>query len=141
MCSCNLTFNMFTKGIRKENWIIRYYCQTVENTQTLRKYKTHTRELNAYLSSSKHLQNIKKRLPDRCLKRNRKIPDDLYLVDSVVAQHIAKLILPDIMFNKAEIVETNPGFGFITKHLLEAGIKKIHAYEPTVAFRDNMFVC
>lgn len=102
--------------------------------------KSHSKQLNDYLQSG-HLLPIKDKLPDRLLRKNRKVPDDLYLIDRKIGKRIADIIIPDLKKSTGVIIETNPGFGFVTKELLMAGFTNLHIYESTVAFRNYFFVC
>ncbi|GLV43499.1 mitochondrial transcription factor B2 [Carabus blaptoides fortunei] len=77
--------------------------------------------MDKYMSSNEHLKKIKDDIPVRLLRKNRKAPDDLYLVDSVVAANIAASLKPYILSGNKTILETNPGFGFITRELLDYG--------------------
>lgn len=145
MCSCKLYTNLIHRNLLGTiNWQLRALCQVTavqEKTREKRKVnKTHKKQLDAYLSSTPQLLQIKDKLPERCLRKNRTIPDDLYLIDNQVGKKIVNALVKDIKQNNAIVVETNPGFAFITEWLLKKGIPRIHAYEPTVAFRENLFV-
>lgn len=148
MCSITLRKNLSLKNlIRLDVLKSRTVCTTPpipeekEKKEIKTSKRSHSKELDAYLSSYKHLLKIKNKIPERYLKKNVLTPDDLYLVDCKIADIIVEAILPDLKKSNAVIIESNPGFGFVTEKLLEAKIGPINAYEATVLFREHLFVC
>lgn len=106
----------------------------------VKRRKTHMKEIEKYMSSNEHVKQIKDDIPVRLLRKNRKAPDDLYLVDAAVAADVAASLKPYILSGNKTILETNPGFGFITRELLDYGVKRMQLYESTVCFRDHILV-
>lgn len=108
-----------------------------ENGKTRRK---HSKEMEKYFLENPQILEIKNDIPVRFLKKNRKAPDDLYLIDKNAAAEIAAVIKPYILENNKSIIETNPGLCFLTKDLLNTGLNRLQVYESTVCFRDNILV-
>lgn len=102
--------------------------------------KKQMNEIKTYLSTIDSMLNVKEIIPNRFLKRNNKYPDDLYLVDAEIAKKIVSTIKPYIANDNKSVIETNPGFGYITKGLLDKGLQKMHVYESTVYFRNYILV-
>ncbi|GJQ66618.1 mtTFB2 [Trypoxylus dichotomus] len=74
--------------------------------------------MNLYLSSAKHIQNIRYIIPH-----------------SAIASDIAKHVLPVVKDKSGIVCETNAGLGFLTSELLDGGLHRIRLYETCSDFR------
>ncbi|KAL2720664.1 hypothetical protein V1478_010240 [Vespula squamosa] len=72
--------------------------------------------------------------PKKYLTRVSKTLDLSYLVKESDGKNFVNLIINDLSKNMTFVAEANPGTGVLTKHLLEAGIKVVHVYEPYECF-------
>lgn len=107
------------------------------------KFKTfpHQKAMNIYLGSQSHIEEIRHIIPLRYTEqKNRGFADNLYLIDSNIAQDIANRILPFIINKDRMICETNPGLGFITSELLDGGLERVRLYESCPEFRLTLKV-
>lgn len=62
-----------------------------------------------------------------------------FLINEKVSNHFATLIKDDLLLNMSYVVELNPGYGLLTKDLLEAGIEHIHLYENRSIFYSELY--
>ncbi|KAK9694339.1 hypothetical protein QE152_g33615 [Popillia japonica] len=86
----------------------------------------HRKKINLYLSSCKHIEDIRYIIPYKYTEiKKHTLADNLYLVDSRIAADIAKRILPFIKDKNRMVCETNAGLGFITSELLDNGLDRI----------------
>lgn len=142
----NKLFSFQVKNDGLRNLVTRTLTTETKNNEDLKKSerrKTNEEQLNEikkYLSTIDSRLNVNNSIPTRFLKRNKKYPDDLYLIDAKVAKQIVNTIKPYIANDNKSVIETNPGFGYICKGLLDAGVQKMHLYEATVYFRNYILV-
>ncbi|XP_043583055.1 dimethyladenosine transferase 2, mitochondrial isoform X2 [Bombus pyrosoma] len=54
---------------------------------------------------------------------------DPYLINDNVSNEFTTLIKDDLLENMCYVIELNPGYGLLTRRLLEAGVSFIHLYE------------
>lgn len=101
----------------------------------------HRKKINLYLSSCKHIEDIRYIIPYKYTEiKKHTLADNLYLVDSRIAADIAKRILPFIKDKNRMVCETNAGLGFITSELLDNGLDRIRLYETCSDFRLTLKV-
>ncbi|XP_015584969.1 dimethyladenosine transferase 2, mitochondrial isoform X2 [Cephus cinctus] len=72
-------------------------------------------------------------LPSRFLRRTS-IASPGIVIDDSAAKSICDMIVDDLKANATFIAEMNPALGKLTKCLIDAGIPKIHLYEPYLSF-------
>lgn len=60
------------------------------------------------------------------------------LINEKVSNNFVALIKDDLLLNISYVVELNPGYGLLTKNLLEAGIEHIHLYENRKIFYSEL---
>ena len=77
----------------------------------------------------------RKLLPKDAFSR-KPCPKTVHLIDEDSIHCISKAICPDPQHESAHIVECSAGPGFLTKQLLESGIKQVHVFEC----EDNDYV-
>lgn len=101
----------------------------------------HRKRMNLYLSSAKHIEEIRHIIPCKYTElKKRALADNLYLVDARIASDIAKHILPFLKDKSRKVCETNAGLGFLTSELLEGGVEQIRLYETCSDFRLTLKV-
>lgn len=118
----------FTKKYISYSSLQLSYCRTKsDNTNYLNIIKN-----NQISLSSEYLQNINLVFKWKTIQRYLNLSsnnNDPFLINDNVSNNFVKLIKDDLLLNMSYVVELNPGFGLLTKDLLEAGIKYIHLYE------------
>ncbi|XP_011166252.2 dimethyladenosine transferase 2, mitochondrial isoform X1 [Solenopsis invicta] len=60
----------------------------------------------------------------------------LHLIDKDTAAKYVSLIKNDLLKNMCYIAELNPGFGVLTRELLEAGVPLVHLYEGNLKLHE-----
>jgi hypothetical protein len=50
------------------------------------------------------------------------------------------MIAQDVVKGQGPVYEVNPGFGFISRELLAAGVQRLWLCEPSLAFDQHMKV-
>ncbi|KAL1123557.1 hypothetical protein AAG570_002634 [Ranatra chinensis] len=102
------------------------------------KYSKHFKDVINYLSTLESFEVDKYRIPNKLIVRKIKNPEALYLVDPKVAKEIVDVIRDELLKNDTIVFEANPGFGYLTSQMLEAGVRRIHAFETITPFREVM---
>ncbi|XP_045776377.1 dimethyladenosine transferase 2, mitochondrial [Maniola jurtina] len=80
-----------------------------------------------YLKNSTDYKEIVDKVPKTLLKKY-KAPETMYLINKNTAKNITETLV-NYISNDAPIVEINPGFGFLTRELLQCQKKSIYLYE------------
>nr|XP_033188858.1 dimethyladenosine transferase 2, mitochondrial [Bombus vancouverensis nearcticus] len=90
---------------------------------------------------SKYLNNMNPIFRDKVIKNylscNVNMIDP-YLVNDNVSNEFSTLIKDDLLENMSYVIELNPGYGLLTRRLLEAGVSFIHLYESNGAFYQEL---
>lgn len=63
---------------------------------------------------------------------------DPYLVNDNVSNEFSTLIKDDLLENMSYVIELNPGYGLLTRRLLEASVSFIHLYESDDTFYQEL---
>lgn len=63
---------------------------------------------------------------------------DPYLINDNVSNEFTTLIKDDLLENMCYVIELNPGYGLLTRRLLEAGVSFIHLYENHDEFYQEL---
>lgn len=63
---------------------------------------------------------------------------DPYLINDNVSDEFTTLIKDDLLENMCYVIELNPGYGLLTRRLLEAGVSFIHLYENHSKFYHEL---
>lgn len=63
---------------------------------------------------------------------------DPYLINDNVSNEFSTLIKDDLLENMCYVIELNPGYGLLTRRLLEAGVSFMHLYESHDAFYQEL---
>ncbi|EZA51932.1 hypothetical protein DMN91_006978 [Ooceraea biroi] len=106
------------------------------------KTKQHTKRKKITVPNKQHVsdptQSINSDMSNVCPKEYMKSlginTDVLQLIDEEAAAKYVSLIIKDLLKNTCFVAEINPGFGIVTKRLLEAGVPLIHLYEARKDF-------
>lgn len=90
---------------------------------------------------SKYLENIdptfrEKIIKDYMLLNLKNISP--YLIDDEISNEFATLIKDDLLENMSYVIELNPGYGLLTRKLLEANVPFIHLYERHTEFYPEL---
>lgn len=76
---------------------------------------------------------------EELLKKKRKVSTGLYVADKntagIIASHVLKNLRPD-----QSLMESNPGPGLVTKHLLSKSKNSLQLYEPCSHFHPGLEV-
>lgn len=91
---------------------------------------------------SEYLQNINSIFRWKITQRYLKLSinnKDPFLINDKVSNKFATLIKDDLLLNMSYVVELNPGYGLLTKDLLEAGVNCIHLYENRNIFYSELY--
>ncbi|XP_033347694.1 dimethyladenosine transferase 2, mitochondrial [Bombus vosnesenskii] len=86
---------------------------------------------------SKYLNNMNPIFKEKVIKNylswNVNMVDP-YLISDNVSNKFSTLIKDDLLENMCYVIELNPGYGLLTRRLLEAGVPFMHLYESYDAF-------
>lgn len=94
------------------------------------------------MSSNDDLKHVVEYVPDYLLtvKKSNAVPH-MYLANQKLAKSIAAHVLPYLWKNKDQVIcETNAGFGFISKELLDCSVNCVRIYESCPQFRGLLKV-
>ncbi|KAI4495632.1 hypothetical protein M0802_008467 [Mischocyttarus mexicanus] len=90
------------------------------------------------MSIVKYINIINPELAKICPKKHIKVTNMkeniFYLIDKSTAKKFVQLIIDDLSKDMNFVAENNAGIGLLTEELLNAGIKKIYAYETNNCF-------
>lgn len=98
-----------------------------------------SKELFKYLESQKGNYDIESLASPYLLKIHKIVPESLYLVSSSTANSIVNLI-GDKLKGNIPVVEVNPGFGILTKELLNYGITDLCLFESSPFHQTSLTV-
>lgn len=91
-----------------------------------------------YLESTTEYKEIVDKIP-KSLLRKYKAPETMYLINKNTAKCITETLESNIG-KESPIVEINPGFGFLTRELLERRKNPIYLYEISNHFSQYLTV-
>lgn len=91
--------------------------------------RNHLRDLNL-----EHLMDL---IPKKIVRRSCRQHSALYLINYNVAKEFASMISKDLLKNACFVIECNPGLGFVTQRLLDAGVPSINLYEKCEPFLQS----
>ena len=118
---------------------VNHTTAAVDNTNSLEDKKGECSQIPTLLHG--YLQTIglewRNNIPHKYLSVSTK-NTDLYLINHHVAEQFVSLIKDDLLQNATHVFEMNPGFGMITKELLNAGVPFIHLYEKEEMFLKRL---
>lgn len=124
--------NGATLGLMKR---VNHTTAATDNTNSLKDKKGECNQIPTQLHG--YLQTIglewRNNIPYKYLSMSTK-NTDLYLINHHVAEQFVSLIKEDLLQNASRVIEMNPGFGMITKELLDAGVPFIYLYEKEEKF-------
>ena len=128
----------FTK---KNLWCsnIMHLPQSIHSIKHLDVEKINKNKISAALS--KYLENIdptfrKKIIKDYTSLNLKNI--NPYLINNEISNEFATLIKDDLLENMSHVIELNPGYGLLTRKLLEANVPFIHLYECHTVFYPEL---
>ncbi|XP_034940013.1 dimethyladenosine transferase 2, mitochondrial [Chelonus insularis] len=75
--------------------------------------------------------------PSECLEK-KKTPKMMYLLNKKGAEQFASIIVKELLKNNVPVLEMQPGFGFLTQLLLDAGVPEIYLYEQKEKFIETL---
>lgn len=90
---------------------------------------------------SKYLNDVNPIFGKKVLEHYLSLRDkdsDPYLINDNISDQFARLIKDDLLENMCYVIELNPGYGLLTKRLLEAGVSFIHLYENHNVFYEEL---
>lgn len=136
---CNSVIFYFTKKyISYSSLQLSHYIKSSNNINYLNIVKND----NQISLFSEYLQNINSIFRWKITQRYLKLSinnKDPFLINDKVSNKFATLIKDDLLLNMSYVVELNPGYGLLTKDLLEAGINCIHLYENRNIFHSELY--
>ena len=103
--------------------------------------KDHERKISKEMMTRLNAQGfseIAKKFPVQIFKKKSKAPDGLYIACDRVAAQMAEIILKDL---NCQLIETNPGIGFLSKRLMNGTNNNLLLFEPIESFHDDLTVC
>lgn len=109
---------------------------------------SHTVHLHAEGKNNNHNCSVNLNTPDvnqTLIKRNshnfslrQRKYNNIYLINDKAAKQFVELIKDDLLKNMNYVVQFNPGFGLLTKELLQASVSFIHLYESDAQYSDHL---
>lgn len=94
-----------------------------------------SKEIQTYFNMSPLLHM----LPLSALRKRNKAPDSFYLAHEDSAEKIAQALVKDLDKNQT-LVEANPGFGYLTQHLIGTPCNNLMLYEPSKTLHSRLQV-
>lgn len=128
----------FTKKYISYSSLQSYYTISSNNINYLNIVKNY----NQISVFPKYLKNIGFIFRWKIIRRYLKLSinnSDPFLINNKVSNKFATLIKDDLLLNMSYVVELNPGYGLLTKDLLQAGINCIHLYENRNMFYSELY--
>ncbi|KAK1118395.1 hypothetical protein K0M31_015095 [Melipona bicolor] len=90
---------------------------------------------------SKYLENIDPTFRERIIEDYTSLNlknVNPYLIIDEISNEFATLIKDDLLKNMSHVIELNPGYGLLTRKLLEANVPFIHLYEYHTEFYPEL---
>ncbi|KAF3421265.1 hypothetical protein E2986_08089 [Frieseomelitta varia] len=109
--------------------------ESIRNIKHLGVKKINKNKISPALS--KYLENINPTFRKKIIKDYTSLNlkhINPYLINNEISNEFAALIKDDLLENMSYIIELNPGYGLLTRKLLEANVPFIHLYECRTEF-------
>nr|XP_014284228.1 dimethyladenosine transferase 2, mitochondrial [Halyomorpha halys] len=118
----------------------KIYTHTINYAVSKNKEKVHTRtnkqKILNHLNTA-FFKNESEKLNDKLFLSGLKL-HFLYLMNEEVAKMIIDSVGNELQEGNKCIIEANPGFGFITRHLISLNCGKVKVFEPDTYFHNFM---
>lgn len=133
--------NVIFSFTKKDLWCssIMHLPESIHNIKHLDVKKSNKNKISPALS--KYLENIdptfKEKIIEDYTSLNLKNINP-YLINNEISNEFATLIKDDLLENMSYVIELNPGYGLLTRKLLEANVPFIHLYECHTEFYPEL---